>query len=297
MIQIRNLGNHRLEVESKDRFEFGRNWQRFLRRLNPERIRSAELYIKQMLGCHSLSGKTFLDVGSGSGLFSLAARRLGASVVSFDYDPDCVVCTLQLKDTFFPEDQDWRIERGSCLDQEYLHGLGRFDVVYSWGVLHHTGAMWDALENMSPLVKQDGKLFIAIYNDQGKLSNLWRIVKRTYNRTPQGLRFAILWPTGICLVAGMTVKDICRLHRPRIISNSTSERGMSVWTDIVDWVGGYPFEVASPKQIVDFYQSRGFRLDRLVDCGRKLGCNRYVFTKCQGEETAANPGRSQSAGS
>jgi len=109
-------------------------------------------------------------------------------VLSFDYDAESVACTLQLKQTFFPGDPDWRIERGSALDQGYLHGLGRFDVVYSWGVLHHTGAMWSALENVSALVNKDGKLFVAIYNDQGKMSNVWRFVKRTYNRTPQMLR-------------------------------------------------------------------------------------------------------------
>src|SRR5437879_2413873 len=209
-------------VDTQTRFEFGRNWQRFLRLLNQERIDAAELSLKQMLDLDNLDGKTFLDVGSGSGLFSLAARRLGAKLFSLDYDPESVACTLQLKRTFFPTDRDWRIERGSVLDQEYLHGLGRFDVVYSWGVLHHTGAMWDALENMSPLVKQHGKLFLAIYNDQGKMSYFWRFVKRSYNRTPQVLRFAILWPIGVFLVAGMTIKDICRLQRPRTIFKASS---------------------------------------------------------------------------
>jgi 2-polyprenyl-6-hydroxyphenyl methylase/3-demethylubiquinone-9 3-methyltransferase len=272
-----------MEFEVQDRFPFGRNWQRFLRLLNQERIEAAELSLRQMLDIESLEGMSFLDVGSGSGLFSLAARRLGAKVLSFDYDSASVACTNQLKRTFFPADRDWRIERGSALDQKYLRGLGSFDVVYSFGVLHHTGAMWDALENMAPLVKRHGKLFLAIYNDQGKMSDLWRFVKRTYNRTPQMLRFAILWPIGVFLVAGITIKDICRLQRPRTIFKSSSARGMSVWTDIADWVGGYPFEVASPNQIVDFYESREFRLDRLVCCGRKLGCNQYVFTKCQGK--------------
>jgi SAM-dependent methyltransferase len=272
-------GTHRLEFEVQNRFQFGRNWQRFLRLLNQERIEAAELSLRQMLDCDNLDGKTFLDVGSGSGLFSLAARRLGAKVLSFDYDTESVACTSQLKRVFLPADEDWRIERGSALDREYLIGLGSFDVVYSWGVLHHTGAMWDALENMAPLVKQHGKLFLAIYNDQGKMSDLWRFVKRIYNRTPQVFRFVILWPIGVFFVAGMTIKDICRLHRPRIISKSSSPRGMSLWTDIVDWVGGYPFEVASPDQIADFYQSREFHLDRLLSCRRKLGCNQYVFTR------------------
>jgi 2-polyprenyl-3-methyl-5-hydroxy-6-metoxy-1,4-benzoquinol methylase len=280
-----NMWSRRV-VEAENRFEFGRNWQRFLRDLDEKRIHAAEVSLREMLGFDTLAGRSFLDVGSGSGLFSLAARRLGAKVLSFDYDPESVACTRGLKTSFLPADEDWRVERGSALDREYLRGLGSSDIVYSWGVLHHTGAMWDALENMVPLVKHGGKLFIAIYNDQGKMSDAWRFIKKTYITTPRAFRFAILWPIALFFVAGMTMSDIYHLRRPRIVSGSSSPRGMSVWTDIVDWVGGYPFEVASPGQIADFYQRRGFRLDRQVSCGRKLGCNQFVFTKCEREQTA-----------
>jgi len=266
---------------SQERFEFGRNWQRFLRSLDEERILAAEASLRGMLAIEHLNNKTFLDVGCGSGLFSLAARRLGARVFSLDYDPQSVACTLQLRDTFFLADPDWQIERGSALDQSYLRNQGTFDVVYAWGVLHHTGAMWEALENIVPLVKQGGKLFIAIYNDQGKKSDIWRFIKSIYNRTPKSLRFLILWPIGAALLSGMTLVDICRLRKPRITSASSSPRGMSLWIDIVDWVGGYPFEVASARQIIDFYRRRGFCLDNLASCDRKLGCNQFVFTKCQ----------------
>ncbi len=262
------------------RFEFGRNWQRFLRALDEDRILEAESSLRQMLGVEDLSQKTFLDVGCGSGLFSLAARRLGARVFSFDYDPHSIACTVQLKNTFYPEDPLWQIERGSALDQSYLRDSGTFDVVYAWGSLHHTGAMWEALENMVPLVKPGGKLFIAIYNDQGKKSDIWRFVKRTYNRTHESLRFVILWPIGVSFLVGMTLVDLSRLRKPRIACAVSSPRGMSLWIDIIDWVGGYPFEVASPKQIIDFYQGRGFCFDKLTSCGRKLGCNQFVFKKC-----------------
>jgi len=234
-----------------------------------------------MLAIEDFNQKTFLDVGCGSGLFSLAARKLGARVFSFDYDPQSVACALQLKNIFSPGDPDWQVEQGSALDQSYLRNRGTFDVVYSWGVLHHTGAMWEALENMVPLVKPGGKLFIAIYNDQGKKSDIWRFIKRTYNRTPKGLRFLILWPIGALLLGGTTLVDLCRLRKPRILSVVSSPRGMSLWIDIVDWVGGYPFEVAAPNRIIDFYRRRGFALDKLVSCGRKFGCNQFVFTKSQ----------------
>jgi len=135
------------------RFQFGKNWGRFLEVLDDERIAEAERSLVEMLEVRDLRGRSFLDVGSGSGLFSLAARRLGATRVhSFDYDADSVACTRELKRRYYANDADWTIEQGSVLDPTYLQPLGTFDIVYSWGVLHHTGDMWRALGNVTDLV-------------------------------------------------------------------------------------------------------------------------------------------------
>src|ERR1051326_4457152 len=156
---------------STSRFAFGKNWQRFLRHLAEERIAVACDSLSSMLELPSLAGKTFLDVGSGSGLSSLAALRLGAARVhSFDYDAQSVACTAEMKRRYAPAAEHWTIERGDILDDAYAHALGSWDIVYSWGVLHHTGRMWDAIGAAARVVADGGALFIAIYNDQGRMS-------------------------------------------------------------------------------------------------------------------------------
>jgi len=142
------MGVHTEEVRAGTRFEFGENWARFLSVLNEDRIIEAEKSLKEMLDISDLKDKSFLDIGSGSGLFSLAARRLGARVRSFDYDPQSVACTNELKRFYFNDDPNWIIEEGNVLDDNYINSLGQYDVVYSWGVLHHTGEMWQALANV-----------------------------------------------------------------------------------------------------------------------------------------------------
>src|SRR5256714_5097207 len=256
------MSTHAIEIARGERFEFGKNWGRFLDVLDEARIVRAEESLKQMLEVENLDGKWFLDIGSGSGLFSLAARRLGARVHSFDYDPHSVACTKELRRRYFNNDPDWRIEEGSALDVDYMRSLGTFDVVYSWGVLHHTGAMWKALENAQLVVAAGGKLFVAIYNDLGSRSRRWRWIKRTYNDLPSFLKA----PFAMTVIAPEEAKSLLRslvLLKPGEYLRSwiqyNQNRGMNRWRDVIDWVSGCPYEVATPEQIFDFYRSRGFR--------------------------------------
>jgi SAM-dependent methyltransferase len=269
------------EIAAGDRFEFGANWQAFLDTVDGERIAVAEASLKEMLGCADLAGRTFVDVGSGSGLFSLAAHRLGATVRSFDFDPKSVACTQEMRRRFATDPGSWTVHGGSVLDRRFIDGLGQYDVVYSWGVLHHTGQMWEAIRNAASLVKPGGTLFIAIYNDQGAKSVFWLKVKRLYNRLPGALR-----PIFVAAIAGVfemkiALTRLLKGSNPLPFArwaNRKRERGMSVWHDWVDWCGGLPFEVATPEGIVGFLRPLGFQPTRskTVD---GLACNEFVFER------------------
>ena len=227
-------------------------------------------------------GKTFLDIGSGSGLFSLAARRLGAHVHSFDYDSNSFACTQELRNRYFANDPKWRVEQGSALDAEYVKSLGKFDVVYSWGVLHHTGSMWQALENSVIPTREGGKLFVAIYNDTGSQARRWHWIKKTYCRLPRLLKtpfaMAVTVPDEIKKFAAgvVTLKPQTYIHSWTRYKNG---RGMNRWHDIIDWVGGYPYEVATVDEIFEFYKARGFRMTKVKSGGVGLGCNEFVFQR------------------
>jgi 2-polyprenyl-3-methyl-5-hydroxy-6-metoxy-1,4-benzoquinol methylase len=275
--------NHANEVSRGDRFEFGKNWSKFLALLTDNRIENAKKSLCEFLELNSLAGKSFIDVGSGSGLFSLAARMLGAKVHSFDFDPKSVACATELKRRYFPNDADWTIAEASALDQGYLQRLGTFDVVYSWGVLHHTGAMWQALDNVHKLVKPGGLLFISIYNDQGKWSRRWTRIKKGYNRMPQALKtpyaLAVTLPRTIGSATLATMRGSLGAWIRTWTDDSNSPRGMSRWRDVIDWIGGYPFEVAKPEEIFQFFRERGFDLRKLSTAGGGHACNEFVFTR------------------
>ncbi|MEO7309802.1 MAG: methyltransferase domain-containing protein [Chitinophagaceae bacterium] len=269
---------HQTEVKEGKRFEFGKNWANFLKSLTEENIKGAEKSFMELLDGYDLKGKNFLDIGSGSGLSSLVAKRLGAQVYSFDYDPYSVASTKELKKRYAPDDTSWTIEEGSVLDEEYIKSLGVFDMVYSWGVLHHTGSMWKAINNAQSAVKDGGIFYLAIYNDEGNKSIRWRKVKKFYC---SGI-------VGKCLVKavyipyfffGPMAADIIKLRNPfKRFGEYKKQRGMSVYHDWIDWLGGYPFEVAKVEELVRFLAPKGFILRNLFT-SNGLGCNQIVFMK------------------
>lgn len=266
-------------MEEKISFSFGKNWQIFLQSLNEERIRNAQSSISEFLELNDLEGKSFLDIGCGSGLFSYAAFRLKAKrIVSFDLDPFSVECCKYLREKA-NNPKNWEIYSGSILDDNFISKLGKFDLVYSWGVLHHTGKMWEAIKNSARLVSENGYYYIAIYHKvEGLLgSKFWLKVKKLYNSSPKiGKHILKFMYISIYFAA-----NLVRLKNPLTkIKNYSSHRGMSWQTDVTDWLGGYPYEFASVEEVFQFMKRNfpNFRLINLKTTNR-LANNWYLFKR------------------
>ena len=252
-------------------FDFGSNWEGFSReRIDTQRLDMACASLQALLQEKSLAGKSFLDVGCGSGLFSIAAHQLGANkVVGIDVNPRCIqVSQANLKQLAPSAPIDFSL--ASALENEQLKRFGTFDLVYAWGSLHHTGAMWDAIENVSSCVAPGGTLVLAIYNKHFT-SPVWSAIKWTYNRTPLFVqRSMIVVFAGIIYVA----KFFLTRTNPLI-----KERGMDFWFDVIDWVGGYPYEFAAPDKVKEHVNKGGFSLSKYVPAEVPTGCNEFVFCR------------------
>ena len=266
MIEMKS--QNKAEIARGDRFPFGDNWSSFIKMVDKNRLDDAKVSLLKSLGVESLEGMTFLDIGSGSGIFSLAAYNLGATVFSFDFDPISVKCTQELRNKYYPNANDWTIEEGDALDESYMKSLGHFDIVYSWGVLHHTGNMWKGLKNVESL--SPNYVFIAIYNDQGLFSKYWHAVKRLYNFN--------MFLKALMILIHIPYLFGLRWLKGRV-QNKVEARGMSLWIDMYDWLGGLPFEVASPEKIIHFFFEKDLICMNLKTCKGRLGCNEYVFVK------------------
>ncbi|MEZ6056747.1 MAG: class I SAM-dependent methyltransferase [Planctomycetaceae bacterium] len=241
-------------VVAEPHYEFGANWQHFIEtQFSTERVETARQCLLKLLHRTDLTGETFLDIGSGSGLHSLAAWMSGAErVTSFDYDPNSVATTRQLHQ-LAGSPTNWTVQQGDVLSPEFLSTLSKHSIVYSWGVLHHTGAMWDAIRNARQLLAENGLFCIALYTSDHYIkpsAGYWMTLKQRYN---QSGRFRRLWMEWCYLFRFLLWPELRGLRNPWTwYRNYFQQRGMNVWTDIRDWLGGWPMEYAGVMEMRTF---------------------------------------------
>lgn len=267
--------------DAETRFAFGENWSSYARTIGDAQVDEAVRGLDAMVGRDAIRGRRFLDIGCGSGLHSLAALRLGAaSVEAVDYDPNSVATTEAVLARHAPPGAVYRVRRGDVLSMTPA-GDGQFDVVYSWGVLHHTGQMRRAIERAAALVAPGGQLAIALYR-KTRLCGFWKWEKRLYCHAGPATRRVL---TALYVAVYRLMLRRQGLDFAETMANYKSARGMEFRHDVADWLGGYPYESTDKAEVEALLRPLGFtELRSMVQAKRSSGilgsgCDEYVYRK------------------
>ena len=267
---------------TKKQFNFGENWREFSHHaLTPDRVQQAREDFADLFSGIPLRDRSFLDIGFGQALSLLLATGAGCRSVGCDINPICAEILAENRQRFFPELTNVQIPVvvGSILDEailERLRGLtgeaGRetYDIVHSWGVLHHTGDMWRGIQHAASLVGPEGHLVLALYAHHWS-SGTWKVIKWSYVRVPSVVRrlfIALLYPVIYLAKFLVTRRD------PR-----EQKRGMDFYYDVVDWVGGYPYEYVKAEDLARRVEELGFKNTRVIRATVPTGCNEFVFAR------------------
>jgi len=265
------------------RFGFGENWADYVEQhFSEEKIEQSLAHLLDFLKRSDLRGLSFLDIGCGSGLHSLAAHKSGADpIFSFDYDENSVATTRKLCETV-GRPESWVVEQGSVLDEAYMGQLPKADLVYSWGVLHHTGDMWKAVRNALIPVKPGGLFYIALYASEMYVdppASHWIKIKKQYNQASNLKKRQMEW--GYALHHTI-IPELRSLRNPLKAMNAYRPRGMTYWTDVRDWLGGWPMEFAGLWETAE-YVKRERGLD-LVNVNTGEACTEFLFCDLEQSE-------------
>lgn len=274
------IGGRNQSMTDNIQFDFGQNWDEFSKHsLTPEKVQQAVLNFSELVDSIDLENKSFLDIGFGQGLGLLTATALKAKTVGCDINPKCGYVLDQNK-KFFPQIEQVKIPViiGSILDDSVIKKIsdqspdknGNYAIVHSWGVLHHTGKMWEAINNAANLVSDKGIFIIAIYNRHWS-SLMWKFIKWFYNISPRFIKWVII---NFFYVVIAIAKFLVTGKNP-----FKTKRGMNFYYDVIDWVGGYPYEYASKDEIKNFVEKKGYKLIKFNKARVPTGCNEFIFEK------------------
>jgi hypothetical protein len=262
-------------------FAFGKNWNDYSQTINNGMISEATQNLNRLLGNMDLTNVKVLDIGSGSGIHDVAFLRMGCeSLVAFDFDLDSVKTTEKIIKQNYTG-SNYQVYRDDILSLKYIP-IAKYGLVYSWGVLHHTGNLEEAIRNSCGLVDVGGYFAVAVYR-KTRLCNFWRIEKRFYSQAPRWIQllFEALYVSVFAIKFTMIDR---RSNFFQYVSRYEQSRGMKWIYDVRDWLGGYPYESISAQDLIDKFSELGFTLEIEFSSDPGLGllgsgCDEFLFRK------------------
>ncbi len=211
-----------------------------------------------------VKGKTVLDAGCGTGVFSIIFARNGAAkVTGIDISPGSLGTARGLKEKFGLANAEFQ-------QQDMLHLSFRdasFDIVWAWGTVHHTTDPLGAITELIRVLKPGGSLFLAIYK-QTSVTWIHEIIRKTMIRTPR-------WSWNVLAKAGaFMLTPVVFLFKRR----QKSRKGEKLSELILDWYFVPIRHYYTPEEIRVFLERKKFRIEKyLAHSGRFNSSSNFIY--------------------
>jgi ubiquinone/menaquinone biosynthesis C-methylase UbiE len=225
---------------------------------------ASENHWKMFYTPDEVKGKSVLDAGCGTGIFSIIFANNGAArVKGIDISEGSLETGRSLKEKFGLENIEFVKEdmlRLPFKDEE-------FDIVWAWGTVHHTTDPLAAITELMRVLKRGGSLFLAVYK-RTRLTFIHEIIRRTLVRTPRRM-----W-TFLSKVMAFFLAPVVFFFKKR----EKSRKGEKLEELILDWYFVPIRHYYRPKEIQTFLEDRGFVIEKhLAASGRFDSSSNFIF--------------------
>lgn len=225
-------------------------------------------FLNKLIGRDNIENKIVLDAGCGTGIAAISFKKLGANkVIGIDISKKSLLTAKKLA-----EEAGVKLKfiTGDLLN---LPLKGNFDIIHSFGALHHTGDTKGAFANLINLLGENGQFYLALYW-RTRLTFLHQFIRKILRLLPESA-----W------------EPISKFITKFMVGKKKTQRGFDGYGEALDWLCVPHRDHYRPEEIKKWFKEYNMQSELLVkQTGRFKSTSNFVIRgfKVQDKKTFYN---------